>query len=86
MPATAKAFIALMMMGMMAVAVGSISNIVAAVNFTGAADLIDSQQWYVFSTGLRRIGVGLYLTGITLGLVTIINVLRFQAVRIRQLV
>jgi hypothetical protein len=85
MPATAKAFIMLMMMGMMGVAVGSVANIIAGVSFTEAADLIDSQQWYVFSTGLRRAGVALYLTGITLGLVTIINVIRFQTVRIRQL-
>jgi hypothetical protein len=85
MPATGKAFIALMMMGMMAVAVGSISNIIAGVSFTEAADLVDSQQWYVFSVGLRRVGVALYLTGITLGLVTILRVVRFQAVRIRQL-
>jgi hypothetical protein len=85
MPTTAKAFIALMMMGMMAVAFGSISNIVAGLSFSEAADLVDSQQWYVFSAGLRRIGVALYLGGITLGLVTILGVIRFQAIRIRQL-
>ena len=85
MPATARAFILLMMMGMMAVAVGSISNVVAGASFSEAADLVDSQQWYVFSVGIRRVGVALYLTGITLGLVTILNVIRFQTLRIRQL-
>ena len=85
MPATAKAFIALMMMGMMAVAVGSLTNIAAGLSFSEAADLVSSKQWYIFSVGLRRIGVGLYLTGITLGLVTIINVIQFQTIRIRQL-
>lgn len=35
---------------------------------------------------VRRIGVALYLTGITLGLVTTMRIIRFQAVRIRQLV
>ncbi len=85
MPVTAKAFVMLMMMGMMGVAVGSVANIIAGVSFTEAADLVDSQQWYVFSAGLRRVGVALYLTGITLGLVTIINVIRFQTMRIREL-
>ena len=85
LPTTGKLFIVLMMMGMMAVAFGSISNIVAGLSFSEAADLVDSQQWYVFSAGLRRIGVALYLGGITLGLVTILGVIRFQAIRIRQL-
>ena len=88
MPRSGRAFIALMMMGMMAVGAGAISNIVVGLNVPSLAeaDLITSQQWYVFSSGLRRIGVALYLTGITLGLVTIMRVIRFQAVRIRQLV
>jgi len=35
--------------------------------------------------GFRRFGVGLYLLGIALGLGTIIHLLRFQSIRIRQL-
>jgi hypothetical protein len=87
MPPSGKIFIGLMMMGMMAVAVGAISNIIVglAVPSLDPADLVTSEKWYLFSVGLRRIGVGLYLTGITMGLVTIMTVIRFQAVRIRQL-
>lgn len=87
MPPSGKAFIALMMMGMMAVGFGAIVNVVVGLTVPSLAeaDLVTSREWYVFSSGLRRIGVALYLTGITLGLVTIMRVIRFQAVRIRQL-
>jgi len=88
MPPSGKAFIVFMMMGMMAVAAGAISNIIVGLSVPSLAeaDLITSREWYVFSSGLRRIGVALYPTGITLGLVTIMRVIRFHAVRIRQLV
>jgi len=86
MPMTAKAMLSFMMMGMMIMAAGIITNFVGAGAFDGSnpADLIDSTQYAVASAGLRRLGVVMYLTGIALGLATIIEVLRFQAIRIRE--
>ncbi len=86
MPPTAKAMLGLMMMGMMVMLAGIIGHFIAAGSFDGTtpADIIDSAQWGAASTGLRRMGVALYLTGIAFGLSTIIEVLRFQAVRIRE--
>ncbi len=86
MPGTAKAMLALMMMGMMVMAAGIIGHFIAAGSFDGLtpADVIDSARWGAASTGLRRMGVALYLTGIAFGLGTIIEVLRFQAIRLRE--
>lgn len=87
MPLTAKAMLALMMMGMMVMAVGIAFNFAAAGEYNGVAeaDIIDSARLSAAAEGLRRLGVALYLTGIAFGLGTIITVLRFQAVRIREL-
>lgn len=86
MPTSAKAMLAFMMMGMMVMGGGIAVDFVAAGSFdgTGAADVIDSAQFAAAGSGLRRMGVALYLTGIALGLGTIIEVLRFQAIRIRE--
>jgi len=86
MPGTAKAMLALMMMGMMVMAAGIITNFVAAGSFAGTnpADIIDSASYGAAASGLRRLGVVFYLTGIAFGLGTIIEVLRFQALRIRE--
>ena len=86
MPATAKAMLGLMMMGMMVMAGGIVTNFVAAGAFDGTnpADIIDSARAGAASVGLRRLGVVTYLTGIAFGLATIIEVLRFQAIRIRE--
>ena len=86
MPGTAKAMLAFMMMGMMVMAAGIITNFVAAGAFAGSspADIIDSAQYGALGSGLRRLGVVSYLTGIAFGLATIIEVLRFQAIRIRE--
>lgn len=48
------------------------------------SDIIDSAQMAAVAEGLRRMGVALYLAGIASGLGTIVTVLRFQAVRIRE--
>ncbi|MDH3681810.1 MAG: hypothetical protein OEV40_17875 [Acidimicrobiia bacterium] len=87
MPLTAKAMLALMMMGMMVMAVGIALNLVAAGEYGGIteADIVDNARLAAVAEGLRRLGVALYLTGIAFGLGTIITVLRFQAVRIREL-
>jgi hypothetical protein len=86
MPATAKAMLGLMMMGMMVMAVGIVLHLIAAASFDGvaAADIIDNAQWGAVGSGLRRMGVALYLTGITFGLGTIIEVLRFQSIRVQE--
>jgi hypothetical protein len=84
MPKTAKLFLASMMMGMMALLVSVILHFVVAANVaTWAAE--DVRQWSEVLEGVRRFGVALYLFGITFGLGTIITVLRFQSIRIRQL-
>ena len=86
MPPTAKIMLALMMMGMMVMIAGIVVNIVAAASFDGvtAADIIDSRTWAVTASALRRLGVAFFLTGITFGLGTIIEVLRFQSIRIQE--
>ncbi len=88
MPKTGKLFIVMMAMGMMTVAVASIGHIIVGLSVPtlAEADLLTSERWFLFGEGMRRIGVALYLVGITLGLATIIEVIRFQAVRVRQLV
>ena len=86
MPGTAKAMLAFMMMGMMVMLAGVVGHFIAAASFggVGPGDVIDSAKWGAVSTGLRRMGVALYLAGIAFGLGTIIEVLRFQAIRIRE--
>ena len=86
MPTTAKAMLGFMMMGMMVMAAGIVTNFVAAGAFDGTnpADILDSARYGATGAGLRRLGVVTYLTGIAFGLATIIEVLRFQATRIRE--
>lgn len=87
MPPTAKAFIALMAMAMMIILAGVVAHIVVGAQIASgsASALADSEQWAVWLEGIRRFGVALYLFAIALGLGTIIHVLRFQAIRIREL-
>ena len=47
--------------------------------------LAKAPQWSIWLEGARRFGVATYLLGIAFGLGTIVTVLRFQAVRIREL-
>jgi hypothetical protein len=86
MPVTAKAMLFFMMMGMMLILVPVILHIVAAAAVVGPAEseLLDSEQWFLVLEGLRRFGVASFLLGIALGLATIITVVRFQSVRIRE--
>lgn len=86
MPTTAKAFIASMMMGMMVILVSVIIHFVIAAGLFGdTPDLAGAEDAFVRLEAFRRLGVSLYLFGIALGLGTIIHVLRFQSIRIRQL-
>ena len=84
MPKTAKVFMASMMMGMMIIAVAVVLHFIAASN-VGTWELESVERWVRVLEGFRRLGVGLYLFGIAFGLGTIIQVLRFQSSRIRQL-
>ena len=87
MPPTAKAFIGLMAMAMMIILAGAVAHIVVGAQIASgrASALADSAQWAVWLEGIRRFGVALYLFAIALGLGTIIHVLRFQAIRIREI-
>ncbi len=86
MPATAKLMMVFMAMGMMVMIAGIATNFAAAANFDGvtAVDILDNASWGFVAEGLRRLGVSLYLVGIAFGLGTIIEVLRFQAIRIGE--
>ena len=84
MPKTARVFMGSMLMGMMTILVAVILHFVAAANVgTWSAESLG--RWAEVLEGLRRLGVALYLFGITFGLGTIITVLRFQASRVREL-
>lgn len=86
MPLTAKAFIALMAMAMMTLLAAVILHFVFAADIEAtASSLEDAEQRFVVLEGVRRVGVGVYLFSILLGLATIVQVLRFQSVRIREL-
>ncbi|MFH1331565.1 MAG: hypothetical protein ABIJ48_13090 [Actinomycetota bacterium] len=83
MPATARIFLLSMMMGMMGILAAVALHFVVAANVTvwPAASI---ETWSEALEGVRRLGVGLYLFGITFGLGAIIHVLRFQSIRIRE--
>lgn len=86
MPTTAKLMLGLMMMGMMVMIAGIATNFIAASSFDAATlqDIVDNASWGAAADGLRRLGVVLYLVGIAFGLGTIIEVLRFQGVRLSE--
>lgn len=84
MPATAKVFMASMMMAMMLIAVAvALHFVVAGAIGTWSENTV--AQWSIALEAVRRIGVAIYLVAITLGLGTIITVLRFQSTRLGQL-
>jgi hypothetical protein len=86
MPATAKAFVGLMMMAMMAILVAVVIHFVtAAGTAAGTISVADSESTAIALEAVRRLGVAVYLVAIALGLATITKVLRFQAIRLREL-
>lgn len=86
LPVTGKAFLGLMMMAMMTLLVAVVLHFVFATQVhNDPASLKLAEDRFVVLEGIRRVGVAMYLFAITLGLATIIHVLRFQAVRIREL-
>ena len=91
MPGAAKAMIVLMMMAMMMMLFAVVAHVVLGFVVNGAvqdADLrtIGSvESWATWIEGIRRFGAAVYLVSISLGLATIIQVLRFQSARVREL-
>ena len=86
MPVKAWLFIAIMVIAMMTILIASILHFAFAADVEATeASLADSEQRLLVFEAVRRIGVGMYLFSILLGLGTIIQVLRFQSVRIREL-
>jgi len=85
MPGTAKAFIVIMAMAMMVILAAVVLHVVAGVSISaGDWSAATAEQWTIWLEAARRFGVVLYLFSITLGLVTIAKVIRFQTFRIRE--
>lgn len=84
LPKTARVFMAMMMMGMMVMAVAVILHFVVAGN-VGSWSAQSVEAWAIALEGFRRLGVATFLFGIAFGLGTIITVLRFQTGRLRHL-
>jgi hypothetical protein len=85
MPNTAKAFLVLMMMAMMIILAAVVAHVVVGVQIGNEAiGTVTAEQWSIGLEAARRFGVALYLFAITLGLATIITVVRFQSIRIRE--
>ncbi|MFV1969652.1 MAG: hypothetical protein ACC683_01470 [Acidimicrobiia bacterium] len=82
MPTLAKAFVALMMAGLM-VSVIQFGLYLYTLTFDSAAQLA---IWWAWLGPFRELGLGLLLSGIVLALVAIANVLGFQFSRIRSIV
>lgn len=87
MPTMAKAFLGRMMMAMMVLLVTVGFHIVIGIALAGGSTYATDHlgQWNAWLTIGHRVGVATYLFAITLGLGTIVTVLRFQTVRIREL-
>lgn len=91
MPITGQLFIGLMAMAMMVLLFAVAAHVVlgiavaAAVAANDAATVTTISAWSEGLEGLRRLGASTYLISIALGLATIVKVLTFQSVRIREL-
>ena len=88
MPPTGRAFIGLMVMGMMFILVPVVIHLVLGTLIATGNDsaLANVEEWSIWLEASRRFGVSTYLLSILLGLATIITVLRFQSVRLGQIV
>jgi hypothetical protein len=87
MPVTGKLFVGLMAMALMALLAAVAAHVFLGVTALGAdkGTLASIQSWSEFLEGLRRLAISTYLLAIAFGLATIVRVLHFQAVRIREL-
>ncbi|MCH7669530.1 MAG: hypothetical protein IIC71_10110 [Acidobacteria bacterium] len=86
MPIEGKAFIGLMAMGMMLLIGGVIGHFIVAGQVGDSMSLEDAELWSIRLEAIRRLGVAIYLLSFLQGLATIIRVLRFQSLRMRELV
>jgi uncharacterized membrane protein YjgN (DUF898 family) len=84
---TGKAFIGLMVMAMMILVGAVIAHFIVGAAILGgdASALASAETWSIRLEAVRRVGVIVYLVAITLGLATIAEVIRFQAIRLREL-
>jgi hypothetical protein len=80
MPGTAKAFVALMGLGVMISVAQFVLYLVVAAGGPGPA------VWFAWLGPLREAGLGILLSGVVLVLVTIGNVLGFQFSRITEII
>ena len=86
MPATAKGFFLLMAMGMMIILAAVVAHVIVGQAITdGSWTASKIEQWTIWIEAARRIGVVIYLFAITLGLITIATVIRYQTFRIREI-
>ncbi len=91
MPGTAKVMLLMMMMAMMMLLFAVVVHVILGINVNTAvlhgneASVATIESWATWLEGLRRFGAALYLVSIAFGLATIVQVLRFQSARIRQL-
>ena len=88
MPATGRAFMVLMVIAMMTIVVAVVLHFIVggAIAADNASAIDNAETWSIALEGARRFGVSLYLMSIAFGLATIITVLRFQSLRVRELV
>jgi hypothetical protein len=84
MPATAKAFVALMASGLM-IAIVQFGLYVYTVTGLNADSFAEIAPWWAWMGPFRELGLALLLAGIVLALATIANVLGFQFSRIRSI-
>ena len=84
MPTSAKAFIALMAVGMMAAIGQFVGYAVVATQYAGNAAVFATNAAWLGP--LREVALGVLLSGIVLALYTISRVLGFQFTRIRELI
>lgn len=82
MPSTAKAFVALMMAGLM-VSMVQFGLYLYTLSFDSAAQIA---VWWAWLGPFRELGLALLLSGIVLALATIATVLGFQFSRIRSII
>ncbi|MEN8041916.1 MAG: hypothetical protein ABFR95_10480 [Actinomycetota bacterium] len=82
MPATAKAFVALMAVGLV-VSMAQLGLYLYTLTFDTLAEIT---PWWAWLGPFRELGLALLLSGIVLALATIANVLGFQFSRIRSIV
>ena len=83
MPATAKAFVMLMMLGLMT---GVAQFVLYIGQLSNADNPASFSAWANWLGPLREIALGLILAGIVLALVTIGNVLSFQFDRVKSII